>query len=431
MNHKTFQLLKTKRFLPLFITQFLGAMNDNLMKQALIVMITFGMTSSVSHNPSILVTIAAGIFILPFFLFSATAGQIADKFEKSKTIQLIKLAEIIIMVAAVLGFYFKDTYLLMAILFMMGCQSAFFGPLKYGILPNHLSKEELIGGNALIEGGTFMAILLGTIAGGLLIATDHGVIIVSIILVLVAAFGWLSSHGIPEAEAADVKIKLNPNILKETVRLLSIAKERRPVLISILGISWFWTVGATFLTQFPNFTKSQIGGDATVVTLFMVTFSLGIAIGSLICAKILKGSISAKYVPASALGLAIFTFDLYFASKGLNPSNSNLMDVKDFVSNLYNWRILLDLTAISIFGGLYTVPLYAILQSYCVPKLRSRTIAANNIINALFMVIGAMVVAVLLGSGWNIPQIFLGLAIANTIVAVGIIKLPQSQNKIP
>ena len=276
-----------------------------------------------------------------------------------------------------------------------------------------------------------MAILLGTIAGGLLIVTNHGLIIVSIILVLVATLGWLSSHGIPGAEAADIKIKLNPNILKETVWLLSIARERRPVLISILGISWFWTVGATFLTQFPNFTKSQIGGDATVVTLFMVTFSLGIAIGSLICAKILKGSISAKYVPASALGLAIFTFDLYFASKGLNPSNSNLIDVKDFVSNLYNWRILLDLTAISIFGGLYTVPLYAILQSYCVPKLRSRTIAANNIINALFMVIGAMVVAVLLGSGWNIPQIFLGLAIANTIVAVGIIKLPQSQNKIP
>ena len=431
MNHKTFQLLKTKRFLPLFITQFLGAMNDNLIKQALIVMITFGMTSSVSYNPSILVTIAAGLFILPFFLFSATAGQIADKFEKSKTIQLIKLAEIGIMVAAVVGFYFKNTYLLMAILFMMGCQSAFFGPLKYGILPNHLSKEELIGGNALIEGGTFLAILLGTIAGGLLIVTNHGLIIVSIILVLVATLGWLSSHGIPGAEAADIKIKLNPNILKETVWLLSIARERRPVLISILGISWFWTVGATFLTQFPNFTKSHIGGDATVVTLFMVTFSVGIAIGSLICAKILNGSISAKFVPASALGLAIFTFDLYFASKGLNPSNSSLMDAKNFITDLYNWRILFDLTAISIFGGLYTVPLYAILQTYCVPKLRSRTIAANNIINALFMVVGAMAVAVLLASGCNIPEIFLGLAIANTIVAVGIIKLPQSQNKSP
>tara|TARA_B100000676_G_scaffold309353_1_gene372670 strand:+ start:995 stop:2290 length:1296 start_codon:yes stop_codon:yes gene_type:complete len=427
MNHTTFQLLKTKRFLPLFITQFLGAMNDNLMKQALIVMITFGLTSKVFHDPGILVTIAAGIFILPFFLFSATAGQIADKFEKSKTIQLIKLAEIVIMIAAVIGFYYRNTYLLMTILFMMGCQSAFFGPLKYGILPNHLSKEELIAGNALIEGGTFLAILLGTIAGGLLIVIDQGLIIVSILLLLIATVGWLSSHQIPRAEAADIKIKLNPNILKETVWIFSIAKKRPPVLISILGISWFWAVGATFLTQFPNFTKSQIGGDATVVTLFMVTFSVGIAIGSGFCSKILKGSISAKFVPVSALGLAIFTFDLYFASKGLNPSNSNLIDAKEFIVDPYNWRILLDLTGISIFGGLYTVPLYAIIQSYSEPKLRSRTIAANNIINALFIVVGAMIVAIFLAIGWSIPQIFLALAIATTIVAAMIVKLPQSQ----
>ena len=417
------KLLRTKRFLPLFITQFLGAMNDNLMKQALIVMITFGLLRSSDVSPQILVTMAAGIFILPFFLFSATAGQMADKYEKSAAIQNIKIAEIFIMVTAVAGFYFSNTYFLIAVLFMMGTQSAFFGPLKYGILPNHLKEEELIGGNALIEGGTFLAILIGTIAGGLLIVADKGVTIVSAALLIVALLGWLASRAIPKADAADPGLKINANIIQETWRMVKRARQTRSVFLSILGISWFWLTGATFLSQFPNFAKILMGGDAGVVTLFMITFSLGIGVGSYWCTKLLKGEISAKYVPLSALALSIFTLDLYFASRGLQAPASGLIGAMQFMESPANWRILFDLTAISICGGLYTVPLYAILQNDSDPATRSRTIAANNIMNALFMVVGAIIATLMLAADWTIPQVFLSLAIANGFVALYITRL--------
>ncbi|MGB0576766.1 MAG: MFS transporter, partial [Alphaproteobacteria bacterium] len=239
MTESSSNLLKSRRFLPLFITQFLGAMNDNLMKQALIVMITFGLLQSSDISPQILVTMAAGIFILPFFLFSATAGQMADKFEKSTAIRRIKIAEILIMGIAVAGFYLSNTYFLIVVLFMMGTQSAFFGPLKYGILPSHLAENELIGGNALIEGGTFLAILIGTIAGGLLIVANQGITIVSATLLAVALLGWLASRSIPVAAAADPELKINANIFQETWRMVARARETRSVFLSIMGISWF------------------------------------------------------------------------------------------------------------------------------------------------------------------------------------------------
>ncbi len=423
MTDTSQNLLKTKRFLPLFITQFLGAMNDNLMKQALIVMITFGLLQSSDVSPQILVTMAAGIFILPFFLFSATAGQMADKYEKSAVIRNIKIAEIFIMATAVAGFYFSNTYFLIALLFMMGTQSAFFGPLKYGILPNHLKEEELIGGNALIEAGTFLAILLGTIAGGLLIVADQGVTIVSASLLIVALLGWLASRGIPKANAAEPSLKINANIFQEIWRMVKRARQTRSVFRSILGISWFWLTGATFLSQFPNFAKILMGGDAGVVTLFMITFSLGIGVGSYWCTRLLKGEISAKYVPLSALALSIFTLDLYFASRGLQTPASGLVGAMQFLETPANWRILFDLTAISVCGGLYTVPLYAILQNDSDPATRSRTIAANNIMNALFMVVGAIIATLMLAADWTIPQIFLSLAIANGFVALYITRL--------
>ena len=428
MTVKAPNLLKTRRFLPLFITQFLGAMNDNIIKQALIVMIIFSLLDSSDMDPGILVTIAAGIFILPFFLFSATAGQIADKFEKSASIQRIKFVEILIMATACFGFYLSNTWFLILVLFLMGTQSSFFGPLKYGILPNHLKERELIGGNALIETGTFLAILIGTIIGSLLIVIENGTAIISTILFLIALVGWAVSRSIPTAAAADPNLKINYNILQEIGRMMGRARQTRTVFLSIIGISWFWLLGATFLSQFPNYSKTLLGGNASVVTLFMFTFSLGIGIGSYGCTKLLKGVISAKYVPLSAFALTVFIIDLYFASVDLSAPGDALITASDFLNTPTNLRILFDLAAISICGGLYTVPLYAILQNDSDPKKRSRIIAANNLMNALFMVVGAIVATTMLALDWTIPEVFLSLAIANCFVGLYITRLLPSRS---
>ena len=428
MTVKAPNLLKTRRFLPLFITQFLGAMNDNIIKQALIVMIIFSLLDSSDMDPGILVTIAAGIFILPFFLFSATAGQIADKFEKSASIQRIKFVEILIMATACFGFYLSNTWFLILVLFLMGTQSSFFGPLKYGILPNHLKEGELLAGNALIEAGTFLAILIGTIIGGLLIVIENGVVIISTILFLIALVGWTASRSIPTAAAADPNLKINYNILQEIGRMMGRARQTRTVFLSIIGISWFWLVGATFLSQFPNYSKTLLGGNASVVTLFMFTFSLGIGIGSYGCTKLLKGVISAKYVPLSAFALTVFIIDLYFASVDLSAPGGALITASDFLNSPTNLRILFDLAAISICGGLYTVPLYAILQNDSDPRKRSRIIAANNLMNALFMVVGAIVATGMLALDWTIPEVFLSLAIANCFVGLYITRLLPSRS---
>lgn len=379
-------------------------------------------------DPGILVTIAAGIFILPFFLFSATAGQIADKFEKSASIQRIKFVEILIMATACFGFYLSNTWFLILVLFLMGTQSSFFGPLKYGILPNHLKERELIGGNALIETGTFLAILIGTIIGGLLIVIENGTAIISTILFLIALVGWAVSRSIPTAAAADPNLKINYNILQEIGRMMGRARQTRTVFLSIIGISWFWLVGATFLSQFPNYSKTLLGGNASVVTLFMFTFSLGIGIGSYGCTKLLKGVISAKYVPLSAFALTVFIIDLYFASVDLSAPGGALITASDFLNTPTNLRILFDLAAISICGGLYTVPLYAILQNDSDPKKRSRIIAANNLMNALFMVVGAIVATGMLALDWTIPEVFLSLAIANCFVGLYITRLLPSRS---
>ena len=379
-------------------------------------------------DPGILVTIAAGIFILPFFLFSATAGQIADKFEKSASIQRIKFVEILIMATACFGFYLSNTWFLILVLFLMGTQSSFFGPLKYGILPNHLKEGELLAGNALIEAGTFLAILIGTVIGGLLIVIENGVVIISTILFLIALVGWTTSRSIPTAAAADPNLKINYNILQEIGRMVGRARQTRTVFLSIIGISWFWVVGATFLSQFPNYSKTLLGGNANVVTLFMIVFSVGIGIGSYGCTKLLKGVISAKYVPLSAFALSAFITDLYFVSVNLSPSPDVLITVSDFLSSPRNLRILFDLVGISICGGLYTVPLYAILQKDSDPTKRSRIIAANNLLNALFMVFGAVVATAMLALDYTIPEVFLLLAIVNCVIALYIMRLIPSRS---
>ena len=418
MSENQYHLFQTPRFLPLFVTQFLGALNDNLFKNALVILILYRVANAAGLDGQILVTVAAGAFILPFFLFSATAGQLADKFEKSRLIRIIKLAEILIMGLAVAGFLWGDPYLMLAVLFLMGTQSTFFGPLKYAILPDHLHEDELISGNALIEAGTFLAILIGTILGGVMILTENGISLVSTSIVVLAVCGWLSSFFIPRAEPPSPDLKLNPNVLAETWNIIRAATSRRDIRLTILGISWFWLVGATFLTQFPGLAKNVIGADEHVVTLFLATFSIGIGLGSLLCNKLLAGEITAKYVPFGALGMTLFTLDLFFATSGLVPTPGELQGIAAFLSRPAAWRILADLTAISVCGGIFIVPLYAILQWRSEAAQRARTVAANNIVNALFMVVGAAGATLMLLAEMSVPDIFLVVASFNGVVAI-------------
>ena len=381
-------------------------------------MILYRLAGAAGLDGQVLVTIAAGTFILPFFLFSATAGQLADKFEKSRLIRLVKLAEIAIMALAVAGFLWGGPYLMLAVLFLMGTQSAFFGPLKYSILPDHLAEDELIGGNAFIEAGTFLAILIGTILGGVIVLTEYGIWAVSASILVLAACGWLSSLFIPRAEPPAPDLRINPNLVAETWNIVRAATARREMRLTILGISWFWLLGATFLAQFPGLAKNVIGANEHVVTLFLATFSMGIGVGSLLCNKLLNGEITAKFVPFGALGMTLFTLDLYFATAGLTPAPGALQGAAGFLSGLTGWRVLADLTAISVCGGLFIVPLYAILQARSEPAERSRTVAANNIVNALFMVAGAAGAALMLLAGASVPGVFLIVAVVNGVVAV-------------
>ena len=414
--------LKSRRFLPLLATQFLGAFNDNLFKNAMVILILYRIAGAAGLNGQVLVTLAAGIFILPFFLFSATAGQLADKYDKTRLIRVVKAAEILVMALAAIGFAIGEAYTLMVVLFLMGSQSTFFGPLKYGILPEQLAENELVGGNAWLEATTFLAILLGTIAGGLLILDQNGPSTVSFGVMAVALAGWGTSMTIPLGKAAAPDLKINWNIGRETWAILSFAARDRGVFLSILGISWFWLVGATFLSQFPTYAKDVLGGNEQVVTLFLTFFSVGIGVGSILCERLLKGEVSARTVPIGALGMALFSIDLVFASQGSVPSTA-LIGAAAFLEQPAHWRILADLFLIAVMGGLYIVPLYAIVQSRAAPDHRARTIAANNVLNALFMVLGALATAAMLDWGFSVTQVFLVLALANVIAAIQVCRL--------
>ncbi len=426
MTTGQFKLLQSRRFLPLFITQFLGAFNDNVFKNALLILITYDLAARHGLDGPLLVTMASGLFILPFFLFSATAGQLADRYERSMLVRRIKLCEIGLALLASVGLYLGNTYLLFAVLFLLGAQSTFFGPIKYSLLPDHLRDEELIGGNGLIEMGTFISILLGTIAGGLLIRTENGTAMVSTLVCCAAFCGWLSARRIPTARISSPQLRIRWNFPVETFVILRHATQNRIVFCAMLGISWFWLLGATFLSQFPNFGKLTIGVDEQVVTLFLTFFSIGIGIGSLLCNKLLHARISAKYVPAAIIGLSLFTVDLYFISSGFAvPDKNELMGLKGFFSNVANWRLLFDLTMIAICGGIYIIPLYSLVQHHSDINYRSRTIAGVNIMNALFMVVSALATSALLVAGFTIPEIFLCLALAN-IAMIGIVwRLPK------
>ncbi len=423
-----FQLLKVRRFLPLFSTQFLGAFNDNVYKNALVMLIIFQGSTWHDIDTNIVVTLSAGIFILPMFLFSATAGQIADKYEKSMLIRRVKILEIVIMALAIFGFYLNNIAILILLLFLMGAQSTLFGPLKYSILPQHLSESELTGGNGLIAMGTFLAILLGTILGGVLISAKFGSFIVAGLVVLLAIMGYLSSRFIPEAAAADSELKINWNFASQTLKIMQYAMETRSVLIGVIAISWFWLLGATYLSQVPAYSKNILGSNNEVVTLLLTMFSVGIGIGSIMCEKLSQGRIELGLVPLGAIGLTVFSIDLYFASEYFMSLSlpAGEMNFSQFMSISGSWRVLIDLVLIGLFGGFYTVPLNAMVQERSNPHHRARVIAANNILSALFMVISAIGTVGLLKAGFSISQIFLGLGLLNVVV-VGIlfILLPE------
>ena len=425
MAQTQFDLLSSRRFLPLFITQFLGAVNDNLLKTTLVTLATYRAFAD-PNTTKIVVAIATAIFIFPYFPFSATAGQLADKYEKTRLIRLIKLWEVGVMVLATIGFTLDGGTFIsfeLAVLFFLGVQATFFGPVKYGILPDLLGPEDLMGGNALLEAGTFLAILIGTIAGGLLSVAPHGEVIVSTALMTLAIGGWLVSFLIPRARRASPGLRINPNIMAETWTILRYVAERRDLNLSIIGISWFWLFGAIFLSQFPTYAKNTLGANAEVETLFLAMFSIGIGAGAVLCGRLLRGEVSARLAPLGALGMTLFTLDLYFASERVTSNDANLIGAITFLTHIGNWRLLGDLFMIALCGGLFTVPLYAILQARSEENHRARVIAANNIWNAIFIVVSGGVSAIMLAAGLSVPAIFLTIGIANTFAAIIVMRL--------
>ena len=410
-------LLGMRRFAPFFWTQFLGAFNDNLYKNALVVMLTFQTASWTTLTPETLTNLAAGLFILPFFLFSATAGQLADKYDKAWLSRLVKLLEIVIIGVAALGFYLHSLSVLLAALFLLGLQSALFGPVKYAILPQHLAEEELVGGNALVESGTFVSILIGTLAGGLLAGSGLSPGWIAIAGFIVALAGYAASRGIPPAPAPSPDLRINLNPLTETWHSMVFARENRTVFLAIVGISWFWLYGALLLAQFPVYARNVLGGNEALVTLMLSIFTVGIGAGSMLCERFSGRHVEIGLIPIGAIGLTLFGADLAMGSPTAMPANAPL-PLAALLATGSCWRVLFDLFAIGFFGGFFVVPLYVLMQSRSAPELRARIIAANNILNALFMVAGALAAGALLGLGVSIPVLFAIAAVCNALVAV-------------
>jgi MFS family permease len=413
------QLLREPRFMRLFVTQFLGAFNDNLFKNALVVLLTFKAASWTTLKPELLGNLAAGIFILPFFLFSATAGQLVDKLDKARVARFVKLAEVAIMLLAGIGFATHSFALLMTALFMMGLHSALFGPVKYAILPQHLRANELVAGNALVEAGTFTAILLGTLVGGVLAALDSGTLWISLAAVSIAIAGYIASRGIPAAPSAIPQLVIRFNPITDTWRCIAQSRQNRDVFIAIIGLSWFWLYGALFLAQFPAYAKNVLGGAESAVTLLLAVFTVGIGVGSLACDRLSRHKVELALVPIGAAGLSLFGLDFALASPTQLPAQT-AVPLAQLLGEFGTWRILLDLLLLGVFGGFFCVPLYAQMQARSDEDKRARTIAANNIMNSLFMVGGALGAASLLGGGMSIPNLFLLAAAANTCVAIAL-----------
>ena len=413
-----FQLFKRRRFSAMFFTQFLGAFNDNIFKQALILVLTYSAASQLGVAVSILNNLAAMLFILPYFLFSALAGQIADKYEKSKLTRLTKLLEFIIMVIAAVGFVFEWYALLFVALFLMGTQSTFFGPIKYAYLPQAMKKDELVGANGLFQMGTSLAILLGMIIAGVLTQLSQSLYWISAVVLMVAISGYWAARSIPNMPAMQPSLKINWNIFTTSAAAIRYLYSMPFLFFVILGNSWFWFYGATFLTQTPELSKIILQGDESVVIFLLTLFSVGVSIGSLLCKTLTKNQVSLRLLPFGIAGLSIFAIDLYFSLSGLSITTSNgiLLGMSELLHVAGSWRVFADLFFLGFSGGLYIVPLYASMQAYAPKSHRARIVGANNIFNAIFMVSSAIFAIVVLNSlKMSLPQLFLVTGILNIL----------------
>ena len=411
-----FSLLRQRRFAPFFWTQFFGAFNDNVFKTALLTILTYDALSWTSMDPGFLNNLIPGLFILPFLLFSATSGQFADKFEKSRIARLVKVFEIAIMALAAYGWMTRNLWILVGAIVGMGLHSTVFGPVKYAYLPQQLKKDELVGGNGVIEMGTFVGILVGEILGAVLVVHQSwGIELVAGGTIFIAIVGWLFSRRIPITPAPEPNLVINWNPITETVRNLRFSRQNRPVFLAMLGNSWFWFYGAIMLAQFPLYAKNYLHGDHSVFVLLLTVFSLGVGGGSLLCERLSGHKVEIGLVPFGSIGLSVFGFDLFLASQGY--TNTSSVDFMGFFAQHSSARILFDCLMIGLFGGFYIVPLFAVIQTRCDPAHLSRTIAGMNIMNALFMVVAALLAMVLLKMGLTIPQIFMVTAILNAVVA--------------
>lgn len=385
-------LLSTRRFLPMFITQFFGALNDNVYKQALLLVITYGWINQQAADVSTLNNLAALLFILPYFIFSATAGQIADKFERSQLIRGIKVLEIVIMLIGSAGFLLGNLWLLLLALFMMGTHSTFFGPIKYAILPEILKPNELMSGNALFQSGTSIAILIGMILGGAVISVSQGNLIwISLTVVIIAVLGYLSSRFILKQPVSSPELKIDWNFFRTSFQTLKYAKSLPLIFMILLGNSWYWFYGATYLTQIPQLTQQNLHASENVVSLLLTFFSVGIGVGSLLCRRIGGSEVNIKMVPIGAIGLTLFAFYLALSLAFVPERTGAMMNVADmFNHGAIYYHVMLAVTLLGISGGFYIVPLYAMMQAYSPRSHRARVVAANNILNAVFMVSSAI-----------------------------------------
>ena len=405
----SFAFFPSRRFLPLFCTQFLGALNDNLLKTAFLVLVSYAGLSFAGLPPEQIVNLAAAVFILPFFLFSATAGRVAEKLDKARVARAVKLAEVAIMVLAAWGFYTQHVSALLLALFLMGTHSTFFGPVKYAVLPQYLKGGELIGGNGLIEMGTFVAILVGQIGGALLVEGGHHATVG--VLVAVALLGWLASAFMPVAPATAPQLQLSANVWRDTWQLMRSVRRYPEVGAAIMGISWFWLLGAVYTTQLPTFTRLHLGGNAEVYSVILALFSIGIAVGSVLCAKLSRGRLELGLVLLGGAGMTVFGIDLYLAAH--EPWTGELLLLSQVLHSPRHWRPMADLFLLGLAGGFFTVPLYTWLQTAAPEEFRSQAIAANNIVNGLYMVAAAAASALILALTDSLALLFLLTALAN------------------
>ncbi|MBP8262339.1 MAG: MFS transporter, partial [Pseudomonas sp.] len=423
MSHPSqFSLLRSRRFLPFFLTQLLGAFNDNIFKQALILGILFKLNAQADQ--ALLINLCALLFILPFFLFSALGGQFGEKFAKDALIRAIKLGEVLIMLAGAVGVLLGNLPLMLLVLFLMGSQSALFGPVKYSILPQALREDELVGGNALVETGTFLAILGGTIGAGLLMASSDYAALVAGSVVGVAVLGYLASRFIPFAHASLPQLALDWNIFRQSWQIMRMGLGQRPAVSrSLIGNSWFWFLGAVYLTQIPAFAKDWLHGDESVVTLILTLFSLGIGLGSMLCERLSGGKVEIGLVPFGSIGLSLFGILLWAGSGQLAPADS-AYDWLSLLAQPGSLTLLGCVVGLGLFGGFYIVPLYALIQSRTAEQERARVVAANNILNALFMVASALLSILFLSvAGLSVPELFLVVSLMNVAVNCYIFKI--------